>query len=82
MRLATVSNGPGTFFFAFVDLKNRGQRSLTPTQPRPVGPWRGGGVSPYAIQINTLYRTPLFNSRWIQHTALRCVRWAQLGAYM
>ena len=34
------------------------------------------------IYIYPLIYTPLPNSRWLHHTALRCVRRVQLGAYM
>ena len=34
-----------------------------------------------SLSLSLIY-TPLPNSRWLHHTALRCVRREQLGAYM
>ena len=52
--------GPKPFFFCVCRPQNRAPRSLTPTQLRPGGPWRGGGsrVMPYVYMAYTVSWPP------------------------
>ena len=64
-QLATISDQPETYLFWNSRPKNRVGGSLTPTQPRVVGPYGGRGICTlcqlYIYNIYTIYVQYIYN---------------------